>query len=109
MKKFCVRFAGDNDFINTVEPFVKFIAVDVLYNESFSKAKIVELFNNHAYSLYILNQSRDKKEDQSYKEYLKITEAEVLFDEEIDQFTNWNHDGCLAYLNHNEEIKFSIF
>ena len=115
MKRLYVRFAGDNDFSYTVKAFVKAIAPNIFLNywKNITKAQIVSLFNEHAYSLYCLHQNRDlpvsEEKSKRLKEYLHIGENAVYFDEEIDKFTNFNHDGCLAVLiHHNNEIQYTI-
>lgn len=108
-----VRFAGDNDFGNTVQAFVKSIAPHILLGNwaNITKEEVVALFNEHAYSLYVLNQCdrlkdiRDPKDLERTKAYLKIKEDEVYFGmEEFKAFTNWNHDGCLAYIGHDKIV-----
>lgn len=101
MRRIYVRFPGDNDFISTVKPFVRVIASRIMEEDlQLSKAKIVELFNEHAFSLYMLHQSpymsESGEEQKRLKDYLKIQEKDVYFDDEIDSFTNYNHDGCMA-------------
>lgn len=117
MKKFMVRFAGDNDFIQTVIPFVKAIARKISFNiedkiqfENVKKENIVALFNAYAYALYAMYQddSISVVDHEHYREYLQITEKEVYFDKEVDDFATsgqWNNDGYAAELNGNE-IRF---
>lgn len=101
MNRLYVRFPGDNDFINTVRPFVQAIAPRIIDGDlQLSKAKIVELFNEHAFSFYMLYQSpyMDESDERKnrLKNYLRIEEKDVYFDEEIESHTNYNHDGCMA-------------
>jgi hypothetical protein len=99
-----VRFAGDNDYINTVRAFVEAIAPKVLFDtwRDISKEEIVELFNNHAFSLYALHQCWVTHADERLRSYLKIEVKDVYFDEEIDEFTNYNNDGCLAAVEYQK-------
>jgi hypothetical protein len=109
-----VRFIGDNDFIYTVTAFMKAIAPRI-FNDSWkdiTKAEIVSLFNEHAYSLYCLHQTWDLKlteaDSKRIKDYLTIDEDHVYFDDEVKEFTNFNHDGCCAYVNwHDNQIIYT--
>ena len=106
--KILIRFSGDNDFINTMIPFTKAIGEMVLLeNIKLSKSDIVSLFNKHGYSFYVMYQSFGK-EDTSIKEYLFLNEKDVYFNEEVDAFTNQNHDGCVVYLNYNCDLEFYV-
>lgn len=104
MNRLYVRFAGDNDFCMTVKAFVKAIAPRILLDvwSDISKEEIVNLFNNHAFSLYALYQCHDLCAKKDLQNYLKIDSSCVYFDNEIDIFTNFNHDGCLAVLEHDD-------
>ncbi len=99
-----VRFAGDNDFAQTVKAFVKAIAPRIFLGAwaHISKEDIVNLFNKHAFSLYALYQCHDLHPDDSLRSYLNIEVKDVYFDEEIDEFTNFNHDGCMASLEFDD-------
>jgi hypothetical protein len=110
MKQIYIRFAGDNDFITTVQAFVKTIAPRVFFeNIDITKAKIVELFNEHAYSIYVLHQSNyEKTPREDLKEYLRIEEKDVYFDDEVKEFTDYNHDGCLAQVVYGNDIQYII-
>lgn len=56
MRQFYVRFAGDNDFINTVARFVKDIAPQLLIEQrEITKAQVVLLFNSTAYALHMFD------------------------------------------------------
>lgn len=106
-----VRFA-DSDFQKTVIAFVKAIAHQILLpnkqsHATISKQDIVELFNKHAYSLYCLHQALNFKDDLNCKNYLRIEEKNVFLGmQDFKSFTNWNGDGCLAYINHSGNIEF---
>ena len=103
MTRFYVRFPGDNDFISTVEAFVKAIADRVLLGDwgNITKSQVAELFNYTAPSLYRLYQTREIELSHDPREYLTIESKDVYFDEEVDAFTNFNHDGCLAVIEHD--------
>jgi len=103
MNRLYVRFAGDNDFSNTVEAFVKAVAPNILLDcwQRITKEEIVQLFNDHAFSLYALHQCRKIKADEGLRSYLELRIEDVYFDDEIDDFTNHNNDGCLAVLEHD--------
>ena len=102
MNKIYIRFAGDSDYSNTVMHFVKAIAPRILLDNwsNITKEEIVNLFNNHAYSLYCLHQSPNFNPRSTIKDYLKISVEDVYFDDEFLSFTDYNHDGCLAYIGH---------
>lgn len=110
MNRLYVRFAGDNDFFITVKAFVMAIAPKILLGEweNITKEEIVNLFNEHAYSMYALHQSRDIKTKAyiyggaTLQSYLQIETKDVYFDDEIDEFTNFNHDGCMAVLERDD-------
>ena len=105
MNKIYIRFAGDSDYCNTVMYFVKAIAPRILLDWSnITKEEIVELFNNHAYSLYCLHQCHDLNPQNTIKHYLKISVEDVYFDDEFESFTNYNHDGCLAYIGQSDIV-----
>jgi hypothetical protein len=115
IKKLYVRFAGDNNFCHTVEAFVKAIAPRIFYDSwhNISKKEIVDLFNYSASPLYHLHQNYNQSIDEKgrYESYLQIEEKDVMFNEEIDEFIysgQTNGDGCLAYLNHKEDIECCI-
>ena len=110
MRKFFVRFAGDNDFAQTVEGFVKSLAPRIFYGcwDDITKALVVDLFNQHAFSFYALHQCNDFAPEERLRDYLKIEEKDVYFDDEVDGFINNNHDGCLAYITHNGDIEYHI-
>lgn len=104
MNRLYVRFAGDNDFGNTVKAFVEAIAPRILLGEwHVSKQDVARLFNDTAFALYLLHQSRNPTlpDLRDMRGYLRIEPKDVYFDEEIDAFTNHNHDGCLAVLEHD--------
>ena len=109
MNRLYIRFAGDNDFSNTVSAFVKAIAPRILAgSKNITKAKIVELFNAHAYSLYCLHQAWDFDSNPDVKEYLKVEEKDIYFDDEVKEYTNFNLDGCLAVANHDNKISYVV-
>jgi len=104
MNRLFVRFAGDNDFYRTVRAFVEAIAPRVLLGEwVVTKDDVARLFNETSYALYLLHQSHKHQVEnaESIKNYLQIEPKDVYFDEEIDNFTNFNSDGCLATLEHD--------
>ena len=109
MKRFYVRLAGDNDFCNTVKAFMEAVAPRVFSEwKGITKEAIVNLFNEHAYSLYCLHQSQDGQVAPHMKNYLIIEVKDVYFDEEIDKFNNHNGDGCLAALMYDNSIQYFI-
>lgn len=111
MRQLYVRFAGDNDFCNTMIAFVKAVAPRILLGEwkDVSKQDIVSLFNQHAFSLYALHQSTEVMADVSVQSYLKIEIKDVYFDDEVASFVDFNHDGCLAYLMYDDEtVQYSV-
>jgi hypothetical protein len=105
MKRLYIRFAGDNDFIRTVISFVKDLGERVFFDNwnNITKSEIVSLFNECAFAYFLINQSDkpilSQEEMSLHRSYLKIKEKDVYFDEEIDSFEDWNHDGCLIYIN----------
>lgn len=107
IKRFAIRFSGDNDFIGTLKPFVETLADKIFYGNwsEITKEDIVNLFNEHGYSFYCMYQSHTYEPDIKMKDYLKIKVSDVMFDEEIDSFTNYNHDGYIAYLDFDGSIK----
>lgn len=110
-QSFMVRFAGDNDFHRTVKRFVQAIA-PIVFQDGFKtcKADIVKLFNETAYSFYTIahydswNEFPTEKcgEVITTKDYLQITEKDVYFDNEVSEFTDFNHDGCMAVKINNK-------
>lgn len=106
MNKIYIRFPGDNDYCNTVMHFVEAIAPRILLGNwlNITKEEIVELFNNHAYSLYCLHQCYDLNPRNTIKDYLKISVKDVYFDDEFSSFTDYNHDGCLAYIGQSDIV-----
>lgn len=109
-----VRFP-DNDFSSTVEAFVKAIAPRVLlpfenstnYWCNITKTQVVELFNETAFSLYSLYQNSFPYKNYKHinNSYFKLEEKYVYFGlDEFKTFTNFNNDGCLAYLSRSKKI-----
>lgn len=94
---------GDNDFGNTLRPFVQSL-LDLYRRDpqravSFTKKDVVWFFNEMAYGLYRMFQSRDfKRVEDKYEEhlrnYLQIDEQHVLVDEEVDKYflETWRHN-----------------
>ena len=104
MDRFYVRFAGDNDFCNTVKSFMQAIAPRVLFAgewRDITKEQVVALFNEHAFSLYALHQCFEVQAEDRLRAYLRIKVGDVYFDDEIDAFDNHNGDGCLAVEQHD--------
>ncbi len=115
MKRLYVRFAGDNDFGTTIRAFVEAIAPRIFYEDwkNITKEQIVNLFNATSFSLYCLHQNHTQffKGEERLKDYLQIEEKDVMFDDESDDFLNSpqvNHDGCLAQLNCNFNLTYTI-
>ena len=111
-RQFFIRFAADNDYIYLISEFAKLIARNV-FEKAISKSDIVRLFNRTALELYlILNSHKFCELDSSaldrLKEYLVIDEKCIFFNEEFEQFSNFNGDGCLAVLNFKNEIEYYI-
>lgn len=110
MNKIYVRFPGDNDFITTVRAFVQAIAPRILLGDwgNITKEEVADLFNAHSFSLYCLHQASSAiKPNEHIRSYLHIEEKDVYFGEEHESFTNYNHDGCLAYLT-NDDIVYAV-
>jgi len=114
MKRFCVRFSGDNDFINTVVPFVKALGAKVFAGyggyDRITKEHIVQLFNDHAYTFYVMYQKYELQilPDERMKGYLQISVKDVYFDDEIQAFCDsgqWNGDGCVAHMDHEGKVQ----
>ena len=105
-KRICVRFAGDNDFINVVQPFTLQLGYKVYVTKEWAditKTQIVELFNITSWAYYLMYQTREAyfNDSRNYKQYLQIDTKCVLFDDEIDKFQDsgqWNGDGCVVYM-----------
>ncbi len=109
MKRLYVRLAGDNDFWKTVEAFVMAIAPHVLEGGKWAgitKEQIVALFNEHAFSLYALHQCHNLTPEPNLRNHFPISTKDVYFDEEIDEFSNYNGDGCMACILHDETIGY---
>jgi hypothetical protein len=107
MKRLYVRLAADNDFIITMRAFVMAIAPNVLlgYWGNVTKEEIVKLFNDNAFSLYALHQCHTLHAEEYLRSYIQIKVENVYFDDEIDNFTNHNSDGCMAVLE-QDDIKY---
>ena len=114
MKRIYIRFPGNNDFINTMCGFVKTIAPNIFLGDwkDITKKEIADLFNTHSGTFYVFYQAYDaqsRTKHHEYKDYLQIDERAIYIDEEIDSFTNYNNDGCLAcLLLHNGDIQYTI-
>ena len=108
MDRFYVRFAGDNDFCNTVKSFMEAVAPRMLFAgewRDITKEQIVALFNKHNFSMYALHQCHEvdvgAQEEDHMRNHLEIRVKDVYFDDEIDAFDNHNGDGCLAVEQHD--------
>ena len=112
--KIFIRFAGDNDFINTMWPVMEVIRLRILHenlqrsNGSFihpvqippwimDKDKVVEFVNRIIYAMYLGFQADFELRGRgtNTEEYLTIEAKDVLYDKEVDAFTNYNHDGAV--------------
>lgn len=93
----CIRFAGDNDFTHVVEAFTRIVA-PLWFDEErpLTREMIAYTFNKMMYSLYCLhNLDYDADGDpRNLEGYLRG--PTILVGEEIQQFHNWNGDGCIA-------------
>lgn len=83
---------GDNDFYNTLMPFIKIIMDAVQWNpyleQKLTKEHIVELFNNMAFSLYRMFQNSWEHSidyEESTEKHLKINVNDVYIGDEIDE------------------------
>lgn len=114
-----VRFP-DNDFFVTVEAFVKAIAPRILlpfensrnYWCNITKTQVVELFDETAFSLYSLYQNKFPYKNYKHVDnsYFKLEEKYVYFGlDEFKTFTNFNNDGCLAYLSRSKNIDEIVY
>lgn len=89
---------GDNDFHNTLMPFVKIIMDAIEWNpileEKLTKERIVELFNGMSFSLYRMFQNsweHSNGGDNHMKRYLMINVDRVYINNEIDKkFENYD-------------------
>ncbi len=110
MKKIYIRFPGDNDFVNTLSPFVKALAENIFYLrgwENITKEQVVKLFNEHAFAFYSMYQCYKIEADEAIKDYLKISIKDVYFDDEAQFYldsNDWNQDGYLAQLDHDGNV-----
>lgn len=97
-KKVGIRF-GDNDFYNTLTSFLRVLLPDESFTHqsndlTFTKARIVELFNGMGYSMYLLKQNAWRyAPGANTAEYLKITEDKVYLDGEVDEFIDKHPTG----------------
>lgn len=99
MKRVGINF-GDNDFGNVLRAFCENLLTayrnDPKRVGNFTRDQIITLFNELSYGLYIMHQSRWERNDIDHiKSYLKITDREILIDEEMtDYFLNqtWRHN-----------------
>lgn len=93
-------YFGDNDFYYTVMPFLEMLLPGEhtghrAKDHTFTKAEIVELFNEMAYGFYLAKQSgwqyNTSDDDRTrVKKYLKINESRVYLDNELTEFINKN-------------------
>lgn len=94
--KLGIRFA-DNDFYNTLHGFFRTVADGVMWNRhdvagKLTKQRVVDLFNNLAYPLYLLYQNREAEDYNSFDSVAKwviITEKDVYLDEEVDAYLDY--------------------
>lgn len=98
-KKLGIMF-GDNDFYYTCTAFLRVLLPDERFTHhlandlKFTKAQIVELFNGMTPSLYLLKQNAWRYSSAPHiDDYLKITEANVYLDDEVDKISAEN-DNC---------------
>lgn len=101
-----IRFC-DNDYGATIRHFLKLLNlralwVDDTYQE-LTKAKVVQMFNETSAGLAMMFQRRnwDRDDIELYRRYLKITEDNVFFGEEINKHIkeyNGDDNGEFHYL-----------
>jgi len=105
VKRVGINF-GDNDFGNTLRPFVQ-VLLDA-YNwgsdtaKNLTKEKVVELFNESSWGLYLLFQHRHGwTVYEGTKDYLKIDINHVLTDKEVDEYflQTWRHNGHFYWVD----------
>ncbi len=115
-----IRFAGDNDFINTVFGVMEIVRLRIRQENlpgkwcrtclgpdlgqpltvpdwMMDKQKLAEFVNQIIYGIYLGFQSDFCRGGGlvDLREYLRIGPEDILFDKEIDLFTNRNHDAAV--------------
>lgn len=115
-----IRF-GDNDFVNAIRMWSYLFLQGVLTNlgsKRFEKADVVDLFNDHAWRCHVwtkwneITDLRDptnitKTEANGIRDYLQITEDNVYFDEEIDEYLEEQPDD-IYYTDGNNFYSYGI-
>lgn len=118
-----IRFA-DNDFYNTLHPFMTLVLDSAFVGrpesserifENVTKARVVELFNEIAFGLYMLCQNGfrydDEKGQEHIRNYLKITEKNVYLDDEvtkhIEECDSWDN-GEFHYADLSQHKVFTV-
>lgn len=91
--KIAIRF-GDNDFYSTWNNVMETlqVAYDTYGELPSTKEKLLLMINNVSYGFYLLFQNQFKYHEEaelkvsSTKEYLIMTENELLLNEEVDEY-----------------------
>lgn len=86
---------GDNDFYNTFIPLLNTMR-DSILRGCFTKKQIVDIINNCSYGFYLAFQNKFRYTNKGTKEYLQITEKNILLNEEVDKLFTTN-DGWYNY------------
>jgi hypothetical protein len=116
MKRVGINF-GDNDFGNTLRPFVQSLLDLHMYDperiKRFTRGDIAWLFNEVAYGLYRMFQARDTKEvevkhEERLRRYLRIDEHHVLVDDEVTEYylEDWRHNSHFYWADFETEAVF---
>ena len=106
-----IRFY-DNDFYNSITMFIDLFIEPTFIDRGdghmithLTSSQIVELFNTHCVYCYKYQRDNDKRHWQNnspfdinwYKEYLKITEANIFWDGELEKaLIEWDGDMYIA-------------
>lgn len=98
-KKIGIHF-GDNDFFCTCLAFMRVLLPDEQFTHhqasdiTFTKARVVELFNGMSLALYTLKQNAWRyAPGPNIAAYLKIDEGAVYLDDEVDKYMTDNPGG----------------
>ena len=102
MRRIGINF-GDNDFFNTFRPlmgtFLKAYEYDPEGVEQLTKEQVVYILNELFFGFYMLFQNKfqyniAEEEKLHTKEYLKLTEKDILFDVEVDDKLTKTNLNC---------------
>jgi len=130
--RICIRFAGDNDFITTMRVVMEVVRLRIK-EESFSedwghgkpselvlpltvpawmtdKDKLSLFVNQIIYGVYLGFQNNfEYGAVGDMKTYLCIGPDDILFDEEIDAFTNRNNDAAVYDTELEDSADYPIY